>query len=325
MTNNELIRATRPFAKEFRRLSWFHTFSTLSLMGVAYALIFLSSLWFVKVSASILLGLLFVRMFIIYHDYLHRAILQRSILAKIVFTIFGYFILAAPSVWKRSHNYHHKHNSKLYTSSIGSFPVVTKDKFLSASKTEQRIYLFIRHPLTVAFGYLFTFIYGMTILSLVRNPAKHWDSGISLIFHVLLGTLIFSFFGWSGLILGFFIPYLIGHAMGSYLFYAQHNFPSVTFKDKEGWTYIAAAMESSSYMKMSPIMHWFTGNIGYHHIHHVNEAIPFYRLPEAYSKIPALQKAKTTSLQLAEIYRCFQLKVWSPDENRMIGLKDLMK
>lgn len=325
MTNNELIRATRPFAKEFRRLSWFHTFSTLSLMGVAYALIFLSAIWFVKISASILLGLLFVRMFIIYHDYLHRAILQRSILAKIVFTIFGYFILAAPSVWKRSHNYHHKHNSKLYTSSIGSFPVVTKEKFLSASKTEQRIYLFIRHPLTVAFGYLFTFIYGMTILSLVRNPAKHWDSGISLIFHVLLGTLIFSFFGWSGLILGFFIPYLIGHAMGSYLFYAQHNFPSVAFKDKEGWTYIAAAMESSSYMKMNPVMHWFTGNIGYHHIHHVNEAIPFYRLPEAYSKIPALQKAKTTSLRIAEIYRCFQLKVWSPDENRMIGLKDLMK
>lgn len=323
MENNQLIRSTRPFAKEFRRLSWFHTIATLCFIGLAYSVIFYSSLWMVKITASILLGLLLVRMFIIYHDYLHRAILQRSILAKIIFTIYGYFILAAPSVWKRSHNYHHKHNSKLYTSSIGSFPVVTKEKFLSASKTEQRIYLFIRHPFTIVFGYLFTFIYGMSILSLVRNPAKHWDSGISLVFHVVLGFLIFNAFGWSGLILGFFLPYLIGHALGSYLFYAQHNFPSVTFREKDGWTYISAAMESSSYMKMSPIMHWFTGNIGYHHIHHINEAIPFYRLPAAYAGIPELQQAKTTSLQPAEIWRCLQLKVWEPTTKRMIGLKEM--
>ncbi|MEZ5040674.1 MAG: fatty acid desaturase [Saprospiraceae bacterium] len=323
MENNQLIRATRPFAKEDRRLSWFHTLTTLCFMGLAYSFIFYSSFWIVKITASILLGLLLVRMFIIYHDYLHRAILQRSLVAKIIFTIYGYFILAAPSVWKRSHNYHHKHNSKLYTSSIGSFPVVTKEKFLSASKTEQRIYLFIRHPFTLVFGYLFTFIYGMSILSLVRNPAKHWDSGVSLVFHVVLGFLIFNAFGWSGLILGFFLPYLIGHALGSYLFYAQHNFPSVTFREKDGWTYISAAMESSSYMKMSPIMHWFTGNIGYHHIHHINEAIPFYRLPAAYAGIPELQQAKTTSLQPAEIWRCLQLKVWEPVTKRMIGLKEM--
>ena len=254
---------------------------------------------------------------------MHRAILQRSWLAKFIFTIYGYFILAAPSVWRRSHNYHHKHNSKLYSSSIGSFPVVTKDKFLAASRTEQRIYLFIRHPLTITFGYLFTFIYGMSILSLVRNPRKHWDSAVALLFHIALGTAIYTYFGWVGLLLGFFIPYLISHALGSYLFYAQHNFPDVTFKDKEGWTYISAALESSSYMKMSRLMHWFTGNIGYHHIHHVNEAIPFYRLPEAYAKIPALQNAKTTSLHPAEIRRCFQLKVWAPDENRMIGINEV--
>ena len=320
MTDKQLIRATRPFAKEFRRLSWFHTFSTLSLMAAAYLVIFWCPILVVQVLASIVLGLIIVRMFIIYHDYMHRAILQRSLLAKIIFTLYGYFILAAPSVWRRSHNYHHKHNSKLYSSSIGSFPVVTKEKFLSASKTEQRIYLFIRHPLTITFGYLFTFIYGMSILSLVRNPRKHWDSAIALLFHLLLGITIYTYFGWTGLILGFFIPYLISHALGSYLFYAQHNFPDVTFKDKEGWTYISAALESSSYMKMSPIMHWFTGNIGYHHIHHVNEAIPFYRLPEAYAKIPALQNAKTTSLNPAEIRRCFQLKVWAPDENRMVGI-----
>ena len=100
--------------------------------------------------------------------------------------------------------------------------------------------------------------------------------------------------------------------MGAYLFYAQHNFPTATFAEKEGWSYVNAALGSSSYMRMNQVMHWFTGNIGYHHIHHLNARIPFYRLPEVYKAIPELQMAKTTSLMPGEMIRCLRLKVWDP-------------
>lgn len=120
--------------------------------------------------------------------------------------------------------------------------------------------------------------------------------------------------------LAFLFPIIIAHAFGSYLFYAQHNFPGVTFENKDGWTYIKAALNSSSYMKMSPIMHWFTANIGYHHIHHVNAKIPFYRLPEAYEKVPELQNAKETSLMPMEIVRCFRLKVWDVERREMVSV-----
>jgi acyl-lipid omega-6 desaturase (Delta-12 desaturase) len=76
-------------------------------------------------------------------------------------------------------------------------------------------------------------------------------------------------------------------------------------------------------MKMNPVLRWFMGNIGYHHIHHVNAHIPFYRLPEAMSKIPELQKVKTTSWHPRDIISCLRLKVWDPDSNQMIGLRQL--
>jgi omega-6 fatty acid desaturase (delta-12 desaturase) len=78
-------------------------------------------------------------------------------------------------------------------------------------------------------------------------------------------------------------------------------------------------LESSSFLRTGPIMSWFTANIGYHHVHHLNARIPFYRLPEAVAGIPELQSPKTTSLHPLEILRCLRLKVWDPDTNRMIG------
>ena len=131
------------------------------------------------------------------------------------------------------------------------------------------------------------------------------------------------FLGVSTLFLAFLIPYFIGCAIGSYLFYAQHNFPSVSFRDNAGWTYEKAALESSSFMRMGPLMSWFTANIGYHHIHHLNARIPFYRLPEAKAGIPELQSPKVTSLHPVEIFRCLRLKVWDVEAQRMVSLKHI--
>jgi omega-6 fatty acid desaturase (delta-12 desaturase) len=136
-------------------------------------------------------------------------------------------------------------------------------------------------------------------------------------------TTVFYFFGWQGWLFAILIPFLLAHALGTYLFYAQHNFPGVYFSDKNGWTYETAAMVSSSYMKMNRVMAWFTGNIGYHHVHHLNARIPFYRLPEVIKALPELQQAKTTSLHPRDIINCLRLKVWDPETKQMIGFKEL--
>ena len=109
----------------------------------------------------------------------------------------------------------------------------------------------------------------------------------------------------------------------SYLFYAQHNFPGVVFRKNQDWNYADAALLSSSYMKMNPIMQWFTANIGFHHIHHLNAKIPFYRLPDVMKAIPELQNAKTTSLRLSDIKECLKLKVWDPELNKMVSFMEM--
>jgi omega-6 fatty acid desaturase (delta-12 desaturase) len=324
LADKQLILATKTYAKEDRSRSWKELTITLSLLVV----LFLFTLWvpfvLAKIAGSILFALMMVRTFIIYHDYLHHTMLNKSGLANVLMTLFGIYILAPKSIWKRSHDHHHKHNSKLFSASIGSYPIATREKFLSMSRGERRAYLAIRHPLTIAAGYLTIFMVGMSTASFISSPRRHFDSLIALLLHAAGSVAIFWFFGWQAWVFCIVIPFTIACGLGSYLFYAQHNFPGVTFYANKDWAYEKAALESSSYMEMSALMHWFTGNIGYHHIHHLNSRIPFYRLPEAMAGIKELQRAKVTSLAPSDVIACLKLKVWDSQQGKMIGVKNLV-
>ena len=324
-TGQELIVATKQYAEDSTAKSWWCILSTAFLLLVALA----GTHWNIhpagKGICSILSGLLILRLFVIFHDQQHRAILPKSRLAEILMRVVGILALSPSSIWRSSHNHHHNHNSKLRGSHIGSFPIMTRDQYLKSPVLTRLKYLFMRHPLTMLGGYFIVFLYGMCINPFFNDPKKYYDCLIALLIHVAIGVGLTLAWGWQGLLLTQTIPHLIASAMGSYLFYAQHNFPGVSFNDKAGWTYEKAAMESSSFMNTNPIMAWFTANIGYHHIHHLNPHIPFYRLPEAFRGMPELQTVSRTSLHPVEIFRCLRLKVWDVEAQRMISLRHLFK
>ena len=322
-TGKDIILATKPYAVDSTARSWAYVLSTSFLLVAAVA----GTIWNFHLAGmvvcSVLAGLLLLRLFVIYHDQQHEAILPGSRLAEGLMRIFGVLALSPSSVWRSSHNHHHNHNSKLRGSHIGSFPIMTKAQFLKSSKATRFNYLFMRHPLTILFGYVFVFLHGMCLYPSLTKLREHFDCLIALVLHVLLAATITWFFGWTALLLSLVIPHFIASAIGSYLFYAQHNFPGVSFNDNSGWTYDKAALESSSYMKTNPVMAWFTANIGYHHIHHLNARIPFYRLPEAVAAIPELQNPRTTSLRPREIIRCLRLKVWDVETQRMVSTRGI--
>lgn len=318
--NKALILATKTFAVEHRMLSWFHTISTMILLCTAFVFAIVPTHAAIQLVSGIFAGLINVRMFVIYHDQQHGAIHRNDSFASALFWIYGLFSLAPSSIWKRSHDYHHTHNSKLYTASIGSYPIVSRTKFEQLSTSEKKAYLRTRHPLTIALGYFSMFLVGMCVNSFRSTPSRHWDSLVAIILHLAVYVIVFLTLGWLAMLCGVLIPSVITYAIGAYLFYAQHNFPGVEFTDKNGWTYEGAAMESSSYMKMNPFMAWVCANIGYHHIHHLNAKIPFYRLPEAYNKVKEFREAKTTSLRPKDIIACFKLKIWDPSKGEMTGV-----
>ena len=319
-TGKELLSATKPFAVDTPSRSWWYILSTgfllvLTLLGTS-----VSFPWPIRIACSVGSGLLLLRLFVIYHDQQHHAILPHSRIAKGLMRVLGMLLLSPNSIWTSSHNHHHNHNSRLKGSNIGSFPVMTTAQFEAASRGDRIRYLFMRHPATILFGYIFIFLYGMCLAPFLTSPVKHIDSLIALLCHLGIAGVILMTGGVSVLLVTMIVPSFIACCLGSYLFYAQHNFPGVSLQSKEEWKYERAALESSSYMVMGKFMAWVTGNIGYHHIHHLNAKIPFYRLPEAMAALPELQKPRTTSLHPRDVRECLRLKLWDASAQAMIPL-----
>lgn len=318
----KMIMDSIRFAADDPKKSWYYTLSTLFLMTGAFWASYFSSFLLLKAFFGIVAGLLIVRFFIIYHDYQHGAILSKSKAAKWVMSWYGVFVMAPPNIWKRTHDHHHNNNSKLSNSGIGSYPLVSKSTYLKFSKREKFMYKASRHPLTILFGYISLFILDFNVKSLFRSPKNHWDSFLALAFHFGLGTFIFFNGGIAALLLGWMLPFFVANGLGAYLFYAQHNFPGAVFREGTEWDYTLAALDSTSFLVMNPVMNWFTGNIGYHHVHHVNHRIPFYRLKEAMHGLPELQQPKTTTLSPKDILACLKLKLWDPEKGQMISYPD---
>jgi omega-6 fatty acid desaturase (delta-12 desaturase) len=266
--------------------------------------------------------MLMVRAFITYHDYMHRAILVRSRIAWFLFRVYSALALTPPRSWKKSHNYHHGHVGQVSSASIGAFPVMTTRMWREASHTARISYRIIRHPLTVLTGYVTIFLLNVTLLPLLQHPLRHWDSLLVLVGHALLIGTLWIFGGFDTAFFVVLLPMTIASALGSYLFFAQHSFKRMHILTPETWTYSRAAMESSSYMQLNKVMQWFTGNIGFHHIHHLNVRIPFYRLPEAMDAIPELQSPVTTTLSPRDIRDCFQCCLWDEDRQRVVSYRE---
>ena len=324
-TDRDLFKATLPFGVESVKTSWWVVGSTFlmliaSLFGAA-----LAPAWPLRLLFSILSALLMLRAFITYHDYLHNAILSRSRPARWLFGLYAVFSLTPPRSWKNSHNYHHGHVGKIDAASVGAFAMMTTDMWRDASLAARIAYRVERHPLTILAGYFTIFFLSVTVLPLLRNPARHWDSLLVLLGHSTLIAVLWILGGFDVAFFVVLLPMTIASMIGSYLFFAQHSFENMQILPTETWTSRRAAMESSSYLKMNKVMRWFTGNIGYHHVHHLNVRIPFYRLPEAMEAIQELQSPKTITLSLKDIRACFRCCLWDEGLQRMVSYREFAR
>lgn len=321
-TGKELLIASKYFACEFRAKSWWCLWSTLALLSILIFVAGSSSIPMVaSISGSVLAGFVVVRLFVIYHDFFHGAILRNSRLAHSILYMFGMVILSPARSWKQSHDHHHKHNSNEFGVEIGGFPLMTTYEYWRSSTLRRLGYRMVRSPLIILFGYLTSFLINKTLAKFVQDPRKNYSCGVALVVHFGLAILL-GLYSLKALILGMCVPLFVGAAMGTYLFYVQHNFPGMKRKEGREWDYVYAALNSSSCLKLSPMMNWLTGNIGYHHVHHLNSKIPFYRLPEAMDGLRELQSPVWTSLRMTDVINCLQLKLWDPISGSLLTFRE---
>ena len=316
----ELIAATREFQKENRARSWFHLLETFGAFGLLSAVAAVAPWWPLRLAAALVNGLVIVRLFILYHDFMHNALLRGSSIAKGIMYAFGVYVLVPPNVWRQTHNYHHANTAKIVGSHVGSYLMVTTEMWAKMTPLERFGYRAQRHPLTIFFAYLTVFLYGMCVSPFLRSPRKSWDSLLALVLHVAATVAILLLAGWQAWLFVLLLPLFVATMAGAYLFYVQHNYPEINVQPRDQWEYTRAALESSSYLETGAVMAWFTGNIGYHHVHHLNPAIPFYRLPEAMAAIPELARPLgRTTLRPRDIVRAFACKLWHTALGKMVG------
>lgn len=324
----DLFLATRPLAVESRRRSWWATISTFAILISLLAGAGFAPWWPLKLALSVLGGLVLVRAFVLYHDFQHGAILRHSLPARWLFYAFGLVALTPPKYWRYSHNFHHAHVGKpiptqegtfsLLTDDVGAIPLMTTGMWQHATWRQRLHYRISRHPLTILCAYITVFLFSITLLPTLKNPRRFWDGAVSIVLHVAMIALLWSLGGFSFVFFACLLPAVIASSLGAYLFFAQHNCEHLKILPADQWSHFQASLDSSSYMKLGALGKWFTANIGYHHVHHLNSLIPFYRLPEAMAAIPELQSPIVTTLRPRDVFTCFQLSLWDMASQRLV-------
>ncbi|MFY2559356.1 fatty acid desaturase family protein [Corallococcus terminator] len=321
-SSKELIARTRPFAVQDVARSGWNLAATYAALAAAVTLAVAAPWWPLRVVGGVLEALVLIRAFILFHDAMHGALLPSSRWAKVLFHVQGILTLTPARIWNDTHNHHHANTARIAADSAGTFATWTTEQWRNASGWQRLGYVVERHPVTILFGYVTAFLISLCLVPFVKDPKRYWTSGLALGVHVALSVALWVFFGPAVYLVAFVGPLFLAYALGTYLFYSQHNFDEVRILPEHQWTHADSALEASSYLRCGKVMAWFTGNIGYHHVHHLNPRIPFYRLPEAMAAIPELQHPHVTTLSPRDIIHCLRLNLWEPSLGRMVRYRD---
>lgn len=293
-------------------------FSSVTLLIVLYR--FQAPLWTI-LALSLLTSPIVVQLFIIFHDCCHTSYFTSRRACFLLGHFLGVLTFTAYYDWQRTHGIHHRFMANLENRGVGDIWLMTLEEYSNATRWMKFRYRLYRNPFFIFFAsapFLF--------LILNRFPSKGFRSRElqSVIFTdimlVLLLSILAASIGWKPLLL-IFLPIMLGASMiGVWLFYVQHQFRKVYWAHNGEWDRYRAAMEGSSFYMMPSIFRWLSGNIGYHHIHHLAPRIPNYRLKECFDDIPQLQDIDP--LPWLSGLRNICLSVWDEKSGLLISFRE---
>lgn len=279
------------------------------------------SYWLTLLLAVFAAGFM-VRIFIIFHDCGHGSFFKSKLLSKIIGIITGLFVFTPYNKWHHEHLIHHQTVGNLDKRGIGDVKTLTVNEYLNLTKWQRFWYRFYRNPFFL-FGVapLLIFIIlqrfakkGMTI----KEKLYVHLSTLAIIVCVILLMLLI---GWKTFLL-IQLPILyIATAHGVWLFYIQHQFRYVVWTDSVNWDYKTTALKGSSMFKLPGLLNWFTGNIGYHHIHHLSPLIPNYNLKKCHKENKIFQEVKP--LTFFSAFESLFLRLWDEKRQMMVGFNEI--
>jgi acyl-lipid omega-6 desaturase (Delta-12 desaturase) len=264
-----------------------------------------------------------VRLFMIQHDCGHGTFFAHRQANDWVGRIIGVLTLTPYDLWRRTHAIHHATSGNLGRRGIGDVNTLTVREYRARSRWGRLTYRLYRHPL-VMFGlgpaYLF-FLQQRLPVGLMRGGWQPWASTMAtnLVIALIVAALIW-FIGLKAFLLVHLPIMLLAATAGVWLFYVQHQFEHTAWEHDGEWTLHEAALHGSSYYDLPAFLHWFTANIGVHHVHHLCSRIPYYRLPRVLRDHPELRDVGR--LTLRESFGCVRLVLWDETQRRLVSFRD---
>lgn len=330
MTNiKTLKKEVAPYEKSTTKESVWQIINTLGPFFLLWFLAYQSlsvSYWLALVPIVIAAGFL-TRIFIIFHDCTHFSFFKSRRVNRIVGTVMGVLTLFPFDQWGHDHAVHHATSGNLDKRGTGDIWTLTIDEYLAAPLKIRLAYRFYRNPFVM-------FVLGPIYVFLLKNRfnrknARKKERNNTYLVNVIIVSLIALLcvtLGWQEFLLVQGSIFMVSGSIGIWLFYVQHTFEDSYFEEDKEWQYVLAAVEGSSFYKLPKIMQFLTGNIGYHHIHHLSPRVPNYKLEEAHKNSEPLQKVPTISLLTS--LKSLRFKLWDEENKTFVsfrGIKSLDK
>ncbi len=276
--------------------------------------------YWLPLALSVVAGGFLLRLFVIQHDCGHGSYFKSRRANDTIGRIISVLTLTPYGFWRKAHALHHASSGDLGRRGVGDIDTLTVREYLGLSRLGRLRYRLYRNPVILV-------VIGAPLYFLVfqRIPSGGmWLSKEAWISVLSLNAALIAFYGGlfatlgAGPVLMVFAPVaLIGAWAGVWLFFVQHQFEDTLWDQSDDWNMQVAALGGSSYYVLPRLLQWFTGNIGLHHIHHLNSRIPNYRLQECLDASPELKAMNR--LTLLESLKCVRLALWDEDQRKLVG------
>ncbi|MEA2135281.1 MAG: hypothetical protein QOC68_3190 [Solirubrobacteraceae bacterium] len=258
-----------------------------------------------------------LRTFILFHDCTHGAFVPTRRANTWLGVALGVLVFQPFHSWRYNHAVHHGTAGDLDRRGTGDVHTLTVAEFNAMPARGRFLYRLFRNPLVMfGIGPLYSLVLQPRILRRSAQPRiRRSIIGTNLALAVILGGLSWLV-GWQDVLLVQAPPILIGGAVGVFLFYVQHQFEDTYWERRDDWSFAESALQGSSHLKLPQPLQFFTGNIGIHHVHHLNARIPNYNLQRAHDENPVFHAVPTLSLW--DGLRSVRLKLWDEDRGRLV-------